>query len=168
MKICWFWFELKLLLVDFAFSARLCEKATRVSQRFGMLTINFSRCVCEERPADGLRAADRYDDRKRCVLSVKLRVQQMRIFKGVEMRRRFENFARSADGWFCLRELLSADICCGVVLLICAGSGNAKLLDFEAFEESLCERSAASVSCLGVSGNQAGPSGSSVGRSPHP
>ncbi|KZV40248.1 hypothetical protein F511_26611 [Dorcoceras hygrometricum] len=54
--------ELKLLLVDFAFSARLCEEATRVSQRFGMLTINFSRCVCEERSADGLRAADRYDD----------------------------------------------------------------------------------------------------------
>ncbi|KZV21141.1 hypothetical protein F511_13207 [Dorcoceras hygrometricum] len=40
----------------------------------------------------------------------------MRNFKGVEMRRRFENFARSADGLFCLRELLPADICYGVVL----------------------------------------------------
>ncbi|KZV25028.1 hypothetical protein F511_44686 [Dorcoceras hygrometricum] len=40
----------------------------------------------------------------------------MRNFKGVVMRRRFENFARSADGLFCFRELLSADICCGVVL----------------------------------------------------
>ncbi|KZT75667.1 hypothetical protein F511_47308 [Dorcoceras hygrometricum] len=62
MKICWFWFELKLLLVDIARSVRLSGEVTRVSQRFGMLTIEFSRCVCEERSADGLRAADRYDD----------------------------------------------------------------------------------------------------------
>ncbi|KZV43386.1 Laccase [Dorcoceras hygrometricum] len=62
MKICWFWVELKLLLVDIAFSARLSGEATRVSQRFGRLTIDFSRCVCEERSADGLRTADRYDD----------------------------------------------------------------------------------------------------------
>ncbi|KZV49130.1 hypothetical protein F511_43224 [Dorcoceras hygrometricum] len=79
MKICWFWFELKLLLVDIARSVRLSGEVTRVSQRFGMLTIEFSRCVCEERSADGLRAADRYDGSvekrrrldkwKRCVLS---------------------------------------------------------------------------------------------------
>ncbi|KZV57996.1 hypothetical protein F511_44420 [Dorcoceras hygrometricum] len=61
MKICWFWFELKLLLVDIARSVRLSGELTRVSQRFGMLTIEFSRCVCEKRSADGLRAADRYD-----------------------------------------------------------------------------------------------------------
>ncbi|KZV55927.1 hypothetical protein F511_20749 [Dorcoceras hygrometricum] len=33
-------FELKLLLVDFVFSARLSEEVTRVSQHFGVLTIN--------------------------------------------------------------------------------------------------------------------------------
>ncbi|KZV28790.1 hypothetical protein F511_22145 [Dorcoceras hygrometricum] len=76
MKICWFWFELKLLLVDIARSVRLSGEVTRVSQRFGMLTIV------------------------------------------------------SADGYWNQQ-------------LICAGSGNVKLLDFEAFEESLCERSAA-------------------------
>ncbi|KZV15554.1 hypothetical protein F511_43850 [Dorcoceras hygrometricum] len=32
--------ELKLLLVDFAFSARLNEEVTRVSQHFGVLTID--------------------------------------------------------------------------------------------------------------------------------
>ncbi|KZV20589.1 hypothetical protein F511_31804 [Dorcoceras hygrometricum] len=61
MKICWFWFELKLLLVDIARSVRLSGEVTRVSQRFGMLTIEFSRCVWEERSAEGWRAADRYD-----------------------------------------------------------------------------------------------------------
>ncbi|KZV21214.1 ABC transporter G family member 22 [Dorcoceras hygrometricum] len=118
----------------------------------------------------------------------------MRNFKGVEMRRRFENFARSADGLFCLRELLSADICCGVVLFV-------ELIEFYIlFHEMnfVPEKSNAIVGvvttgfeCLppscdgltgpddhgpmisrlidrGVSGNQAGPSGSSVGRSPHP
>ncbi|KZV23039.1 hypothetical protein F511_28799 [Dorcoceras hygrometricum] len=106
MKICWFWFELKLLLVDIARSVRLSGEVTRVSQRFGMLTINFSRCVCEERSADGLRAADRYDD---VGVTYYLLLISRRANTSVEKRRRF-----------------------------------------------------------GVSGNQAGPSGSSVGRSPHP
>ncbi|KZV16372.1 hypothetical protein F511_26323 [Dorcoceras hygrometricum] len=77
--------ELKLLLVDFAFSARLCEEATRVSQRFGMLTINFSRCVCEERSADGLRAADRYDD---VGMTYYLLLISRRAITSVEKRRR--------------------------------------------------------------------------------
>ncbi|KZV25690.1 hypothetical protein F511_04751 [Dorcoceras hygrometricum] len=45
--------------------------------------------------------------------------------------------------------LLSSFVCYPIEKLVFAGGGNAKLLDFEAFEESLCERSAASVSCLG-------------------
>ncbi|KZV06773.1 pullulanase 1, chloroplastic [Dorcoceras hygrometricum] len=62
MKICWLWCELKLLLADVAFSARKNKVVTRVSQHFGALTIRFSRCACEKRSADGLRAVDRYDD----------------------------------------------------------------------------------------------------------
>ncbi|KZV30292.1 hypothetical protein F511_24422 [Dorcoceras hygrometricum] len=60
MKICWFWFELKLLLVDIAFSARLSEETTRVSQHFGVLTIGFSSCAFVEELV--ARAVDRYDD----------------------------------------------------------------------------------------------------------
>ncbi|KZV32663.1 receptor-like protein 12 [Dorcoceras hygrometricum] len=60
MKICWFWFELKLLLVDFAFSARLSEEVTRVSQHCGVLTIGFSSCAFVEKLV--ARAVDRYDD----------------------------------------------------------------------------------------------------------
>ncbi|KZV24007.1 protein NETWORKED 1D [Dorcoceras hygrometricum] len=108
---------------DIAFSARLSEEATRVSQRFGRLTINFSRCVCVERSADGLRAADRYDGVgvTYYLLLISRRANdsvEKRRRLSVEMRRRFENFARSADGLFCLRELLSADICFGVVLFV--------------------------------------------------
>ncbi|KZV30882.1 hypothetical protein F511_10816 [Dorcoceras hygrometricum] len=79
----------RLLLVDFAFSARLCEEATRVSQRFGMLTINFSRCVCEERSADGLRAADRYDD---VGVTYYLLLISRRENASVEKRRRIKEF----------------------------------------------------------------------------
>ncbi|KZV50282.1 hypothetical protein F511_38997 [Dorcoceras hygrometricum] len=60
MKICWFCFELKLLLVDIAFSARLSEEGTRVSQHFGVLTIGFSSCAFVEELV--ARAVDRYDD----------------------------------------------------------------------------------------------------------
>ncbi|KZV23111.1 hypothetical protein F511_09149 [Dorcoceras hygrometricum] len=59
---------LKLLLVDFVFSARLSVKVTRVSQHFGVLTIisaddylDSADALVKERSADGLRAADRYD-----------------------------------------------------------------------------------------------------------
>ncbi|KZV17420.1 hypothetical protein F511_09092 [Dorcoceras hygrometricum] len=58
MKICWFWCELKLLLADIARSVRLSEEVTRVSQHFGMLTIEFSRWLVEL----VARAVDRYDD----------------------------------------------------------------------------------------------------------
>ncbi|KZV13735.1 Sel1-repeat containing protein [Dorcoceras hygrometricum] len=47
MKICWLWCELKLLLADIARSVRLSEEVTRVSQHFGMLTIEFSRWLVE-------------------------------------------------------------------------------------------------------------------------
>ncbi|KZV39840.1 hypothetical protein F511_15320 [Dorcoceras hygrometricum] len=44
--------------------------------------------------------------------------------------------------------LLSSFVCYPFEKLNCAGSGNAKLLDFEVFEESLCVRSSASPSFL--------------------
>ncbi|KZV16829.1 hypothetical protein F511_40628 [Dorcoceras hygrometricum] len=47
--------SLRLLLVDVACSVRLSEEATRVSQHFGVLTIEFSSCACVKRSADGLR-----------------------------------------------------------------------------------------------------------------
>ncbi|KZV31030.1 hypothetical protein F511_05108 [Dorcoceras hygrometricum] len=58
MKICWFWYELKLLLADIARSVRLSEEVTRVSQHFGVLTIEFSRWLVESVAS----AIDRYDD----------------------------------------------------------------------------------------------------------
>ncbi|KZV26001.1 putative glycosyltransferase [Dorcoceras hygrometricum] len=44
--------SLRLLLVDVACSVRLNEEATRVSQHFGVLTIEFSSCACVKRSAD--------------------------------------------------------------------------------------------------------------------
>ncbi|KZV17311.1 hypothetical protein F511_18252 [Dorcoceras hygrometricum] len=58
MKICWFWCELKLLLADITRSVRLSEEVTRVSQHFGVLTIEFSRYLVELVAL----AIDRYDD----------------------------------------------------------------------------------------------------------
>ncbi|KZV42908.1 alcohol dehydrogenase-like 6 [Dorcoceras hygrometricum] len=51
--------SLRSLLVDIAFSVILNEKATHVSQHFGVLTIGFSSFACEESVA---RAVNRYDD----------------------------------------------------------------------------------------------------------
>ncbi|KZV43246.1 putative serine/threonine-protein kinase NAK [Dorcoceras hygrometricum] len=48
--------SLRLLLVDIACSVRLSEEATRVSQHFGVLTIEFSSCACVKRSADGVAA----------------------------------------------------------------------------------------------------------------
>ncbi|KZV49428.1 hypothetical protein F511_37655 [Dorcoceras hygrometricum] len=96
MKICWFWFELKLLLVDIAFSARLSEEGTRVSQHFGVLTIGFSSCAFVEELV--ARAVDRYDDVSvthslllvvSCVLLVAAD-QQARLYESVEKRRRLD------------------------------------------------------------------------------
>ncbi|KZV26216.1 hypothetical protein F511_44389 [Dorcoceras hygrometricum] len=50
MKICWLWCELKLLLADIARSVSLSEEVTRVSQHFGVLTIEFSSCACVTYP----------------------------------------------------------------------------------------------------------------------
>ncbi|KZV19692.1 hypothetical protein F511_41882 [Dorcoceras hygrometricum] len=40
---------------DVAFSVRMNEEVTRVSQHFGVLTIGFSSCACVERSTDGLK-----------------------------------------------------------------------------------------------------------------
>ncbi|KZV38285.1 F-box/kelch-repeat protein-like [Dorcoceras hygrometricum] len=111
MKICWFWFELKLLLVDFVFSARLNEEVTRVSQHFGLLTIisadafvkrdqQMARlCESVEVTSFGLVDASSF-----CVIS---RNQQIDCIREREL--------SAALSCFGLRELLSADGCYGVV-----------------------------------------------------
>ncbi|KZV50200.1 hypothetical protein F511_26060 [Dorcoceras hygrometricum] len=61
MKICWFWFELKLLLVDIARSVRLSGEVTRVSQRFGMLTIDSADAfVKRDQQSAFVRSADAF------------------------------------------------------------------------------------------------------------
>ncbi|KZV42745.1 hypothetical protein F511_29790 [Dorcoceras hygrometricum] len=90
--------SLRLLLVDIAFSVRLNEEATRVSQHFGV-SIGFSSCACVERSADSLRNQSqelyRYDDVGvtyslllvvDCVVMVAAD-QQARKYKSVEKQR---------------------------------------------------------------------------------
>ncbi|KZT75860.1 hypothetical protein F511_47116 [Dorcoceras hygrometricum] len=94
MKICWLWCELKLLLADIARSVRLSEEVTRVSQHFGMLTIEFSRWLVEL----VARAVDRYDGVSvtYSLLLVALCIamvaadQQERLCESVEKRRRLD------------------------------------------------------------------------------
>ncbi|KZV30828.1 hypothetical protein F511_37142 [Dorcoceras hygrometricum] len=61
---------------------------------------------------------------------------------------RFTSHPAFVFGYLCGAEfpLLSPFVCYPFEKLNCAGSGNAKPLDFEVFEESLCVRSSASVS----------------------
>ncbi|KZV45752.1 transcription-repair coupling factor [Dorcoceras hygrometricum] len=81
-------------LAHIAFSARLSEEATRVSQHFGVFTIGFSSCAFVEELV--ARAVDRYDDVSMahslllvvsCVLLVAAD-QQARLYESVEKRRR--------------------------------------------------------------------------------
>ncbi|KZV34185.1 hypothetical protein F511_35920 [Dorcoceras hygrometricum] len=74
--------RLRLLLVDVACSVRLSEEATRVSQHFGVLTIEFSSCACVKRSADVI-----------CVVLVAAD-QQARLCKSVEKRRRLIKWKR--------------------------------------------------------------------------
>ncbi|KZV41777.1 hypothetical protein F511_17146 [Dorcoceras hygrometricum] len=158
------WYE----SADIARSVRLSGEVTRVSQRFGMLTIEFSRCVCEERSADGLRAADRYDD-------VGVTYYLLLVVVALVAAEFYEEEKRVAADCLLLISLIDwyesavvSEKSNAIVGVVTTG--------FECLPPS-CDGLTGPddhgpmISWLidrGVSGNQAGPSGSSVGRSPHP
>ncbi|KZV57257.1 hypothetical protein F511_16055 [Dorcoceras hygrometricum] len=121
MKICWLWCELKLLLADITRSVRLSGEVMRVSQHFGMLTIEFSRWLVEL----VARAVDRYDEiavLRRELLAAgvcygvvlgkeRIAADRLLLISSIDL-------GESAGEIAVLRrELLAAGVCYGVVLI---------------------------------------------------
>ncbi|KZV43739.1 hypothetical protein F511_43362 [Dorcoceras hygrometricum] len=91
--------SLRLLLVDVACSVRLSEEATRVSQHFGVLTIEFSSCDCVKRSADVI-----------CVVLVAAD-QQARLCKSVKKRRRLIKWKRCVLSFSFERSAVGSNAC---------------------------------------------------------
>ncbi|KZV50106.1 pentatricopeptide repeat-containing protein-like [Dorcoceras hygrometricum] len=125
--------SLRLLLVDVACSVRLSEEATRVSQHFGVLTIEFSSCACVKRSAD---AGVCYD-----VVLISWNGVVLKCFRAIGYLVVAADFTKRKEKIAADRLLLNTSI---------------------DFNESAGE------ALRGALGNQAGPSGSSAGRSPRP
>ncbi|KZV37665.1 hypothetical protein F511_37593 [Dorcoceras hygrometricum] len=186
--------SLRLLLVDIAFSARLSEEATRVSQHFGVLTMDSSSCAFVV--GVSRRAVDRYDDVS-VMYSLLLVVCVAMVAADQQLLSAGACYGVVLFSWSGVVLKLSSD-CCLVdaaefyegkgkiaadrLLLISSidlGESAEFLVVLETSREDLSfptnlggfvelERKRETSELSRALGNQAGQSGNSAGRSPHP